>query len=488
MKTENPMIRLRRATVRRGGKTILGCVDFALRRGEHVAVLGGNGAGKSTLLSLCRGDLPPTEGERVYDFGTGPQISPIGLRERMGLVSAALHDKYACSDWRISVEEAVASAFQDSWLCYNPPLEKERAEARAMLDDLGIADLADLPVSGLSTGQLRAVLLARALVTRPEVLFLDECLDGLDAAARELIMKLMNRAAGRCTLVCAVHHQADIPAPVRRALLLREGSVVASGALDEVAAHRRDHEVGECLGDLPAPPPLDVPYIFRLENVSVVFAGRKALDGLDWTVRPGENWAVLGGNGAGKSTLLRVLLGLEDVYPGGRLGWFGVDDLPDLTEVRRTVGYVSPLLQGSYSYDLLVRETVWSGFFGSVGLYDQPDEEQKERAELYLRFFGLDRLADRRIRSLSYGQLRRVLLARAAVSGPALLLLDEPLSGLDRRARPKVLGLLERLAATGTHFVYVTHHVEELFPAIDHVLHLEQGRAAYCGLREDLRA
>ncbi|MGE4290851.1 MAG: ABC transporter ATP-binding protein [Desulfovibrio sp.] len=486
MITDAPLIRLRRATVRRGGKNILRNIDFALRRGGHLAVLGGNGAGKSTLLSLCRGDLPPTEGERVYDFGEGPQISPIGLRERMGLVSAALHDKYACSDWRISAEEAVASAFQDSWLCYNSPSERERGAAQAMLSELGIAFLADQPVSGLSTGQLRAVLLARALVTGPEVLFLDECLDGLDAEARSLVMGIMERAAGRCTLVCAVHHHDDIPAPVRRALLLREGEVVAAGALEEVAAHRRGREAEECLSELPAPPPLDVPYLFRLENVSVVFAGRRALDGLDWTVLPGENWAVLGGNGAGKSTLLRVLLGLEDVYPGGRLGWFGVDELPDLTAVRRRVGYVSPLLQGSYSYDLTVRETVWSGFFGSVGLYEQPAEEQRERTETYLRFFGLDRLADRRIRSLSYGQLRRALLARAAVAGPPVLLLDEPLSGLDRRARPRVLELLERLAASGTHLVYVTHHTDELFPAIGLVLHLEQGRAAYCGLRQGL--
>lgn len=485
MENGTPFIRLQHATVRRGGRIILDGIDFDLRRGEHVAVLGGNGAGKSTLLSLLRGDLPPTEGQRCYDFGDGPQVSPIGLRQRMGLVSPALHDKYACSEWRISAVEVVAAAFHDAWLCYNPPSESERAAAEAMLHELGLAELAYQPASALSTGQLRGVLLARALVTGPEVLFLDECLDGLDSSARKLMHGVMERAAARCTLVCAVHDVRDIPRPVGRAVLLRDGSVEAVGTLAEVALQRRELDQSRCFDDLPPALALEVPYIFQLKNVSVVFGGHHALDGVNWTVRPGEHWAVLGGNGAGKSTLLRVLLGLVDVYPGGRMGWFGVDELPDLTDVRRRVGYVSPLLQGEYSYDLTARETVWSGFFGSVGLYERPDAAQMERTEASLRFFGLEHLAERRIRSLSYGQLRRVLLARAAVPGPPVLLLDEPLSGLDRRARPRVLDLLERLAATGTHLVYVTHHTEELFPAVDHVLCLEQGRVTYCGQRMD---
>ncbi|MGE4469258.1 MAG: ABC transporter ATP-binding protein [Desulfovibrio sp.] len=477
-----PLIRLRDAVVRRGGHDLLTGIDLDLCAGEHLAVLGSNGAGKSTLLALLRGDLPPTAGNRAYDFGAGLQTSPIGLRERMGLVSAGLQERFAGSGWRISAQEAVAAAFQDSWLCYSPPTQAELEQAEAALGELGAAGLADQPVSNLSTGQLRLVLLARAMVTRPEVLFLDEFLDGLDVRSRALLLRCMERVAGQCTLVCAAHREQDIPMCVEQGVLLRDGAIKARGPLTDLQRRRRA-PAGLPELDLPPSAAVHAPYLFQLENASVVFSGRRALDQVNWTARPGEHWAVLGGNGAGKSTLLRVLLGLVDLYPGGRLGWFGVDELPDLTHVRRTVGYVSPLLQGEYSYDLPVRETVWSGFFGSVGLYEEPDEEQKDRAEAALAFCGLQKFADRRIRTLSYGQLRRVLLARAAVSGPPVLFLDEPLSGLDSRSRPQALELLERLARTGTHLVYVTHHTEELFPAVDHVLRLDQGRVVFCGPR-----
>lgn len=482
MDRQVPLIRLRDVVVRRGESLLLRGLDLDVCAGEHVAVLGSNGAGKSTLLALLRGDLPPTSGLREYDFGSGAQSSPIGLRQRMGLVSPALQDRFVGADWSLSARQAVCAGFHDSWLCHVRPTEKEWEQAGQWLEQIGAAELADRPVCRLSTGQLRLVLLARALVTEPVLLFLDEYLDGLDMQARARLLEAMSRAGRSCTLVCAVHDEADLPACVHRGVLLREGRVAARESVSGLSARRRKPVAG-LQPDPPTPEPVRASWLFRLTNVSVLFEGRAALDGVNWTVRPGEHWAVLGGNGAGKSTLLRVLLGLEDVYPGGRMGWFGVDRLPDLTEVRRRVGYVSGHLQGTYSYDLSVREIVWSGFFGSVGLYDLPDEAQRDRAERMLAFFGLTKLADRRIRSLSYGQLRRALLARATVGGAPVLLLDEPLTGLDKQARPMVLASLERLADAGTHLVYVTHHVGELISALSHVLCLDQGHVTYCGTR-----
>ena len=483
MKHPTPLIVLQQATVRRGDNDLLRQVDWKLGPGEHWAVLGANGAGKSTFLALCRGDLPPTSGGRRYGLDGTLQETPIGLRQRLGLVSPALQDKYVAGNWNVTAREIVAAAFQDALFCYRPALESERAAADALLRDLNLEELSGRMLPELSTGQLRAVLLARALVVQPDILFLDECLDGLDARARERMLDVMDRAASRCTLICAAHDPADIPKAVGQALLLQKGRVAVSGSLTEVLEVRSETVAAPAVLALPPVQAVTAPYFFRLRNVSVVFDGRKALDSVDWEMLPGEHWAVLGANGAGKSTLLRTLLGLEDIVLGGSLGWFGVDTLPDLVEVRRNVGFVSPLLQATYAYDLNVRETVWSGFFGSVGLYDAPTLLQQEQAEAVLNFFGLMDLASRRIRTLSHGQLRKTLLARAVAPSPPLLLLDEPLSGLDGRARVDVLSLLEKVAANGTHLVHVTHLSGELPSVINRVLRLEKGRVLALGKR-----
>ncbi len=515
-----PLVRLARAGVTRAGARLLSGVDFSLMPGARWAVLGANGAGKTTFLRLLRGELQPdsgTENARTYDLPGqgGPQGTPLGLRQRLPLVSGDMQDLYARNEWAITGLEAVLSGFYDTALLYAAPTKEQRELAQATLTRLGLEHLADERVARLSTGQARALLLARALACAPDALLLDECLEGLDAPARAVFLAALDRAAEanpRLALLFSSHRMTEpdeLPACLTQALVLEGGRISASGPLEAVLADLalrapkasgRVEQQAATSAELALPPATlaaaQSDFLARITNASVVVNGKTLLEGIHWTIRPGEHWAVLGRNGAGKTTLLNLLAG--DIWPSalsgapGRVeyGFALAGEAPD--DTRRRIGRVGAALDRDYGWNLRVDEAVWSGAFGSIGLYAEPGPEVRERAERLLAFFGLARLAGRAILSLSRGQLRRVMLARAMLGhqgrGPALLLLDEPVAGLDARARMTALGLFSRLAEAGTPLVMVTHHLRDLPKPVNRVLLLEAGRIAFCGDREEFEA
>lgn len=508
-----PLVRLRGASLTRGGVTLLGGLDFDLMPGARWAVLGENGAGKTSLLRLVRGDVPPDPpvasggGKRIYvlpgpDGQPGePQSSPLGLRQRLALVSSDMQDLYAVNGWAATGLEVILAGFTDALLLYGLASPEQRARAGTVVAELGLERLAARRMARLSTGEGRKILLARALAVEPEALLLDECLEGLDAPSRAEFLALLDRVAAArpgLALLFTSHRAGELPGCLERALLLEGGRAVGSGPLAEVLgrsermAEGTAESAGEASGALAMPPaaPASPDFLARITGADVDIGGERILHAVHWTLRPGEHWAVLGANGAGKSTLLALLGG--EHWPSALTGApgtveYGFEDPGEtLDDLRRRIGVVSAALQAGYSYDVTALEAVCSGAVGSVGIYAEPGPEVRARAAELLEFFGIPALASRRIRTLSRGQLRRVLLARALVGSggrrlPAMLLLDEPMAGLDAPARRTFRALLERVAGLGVALVLVTHHERDLPPCVDHVLALEAGRVAFCG-------
>jgi len=207
------------------------------------------------------------------------------------------------------------------------------------------------------------------------------------------------------------------------------------------------------------------------------------LHDVSWTVRRGEHWAVIGPNGAGKSTLLRLAVGDEQSMPGGRVSRLGLGERASVWEVKARVGLVTPELQARFRADILAEELVLSGFTSSVGIDFDPTPVQRRRAAAAMRRVGASRLAGRRIHSLSYGEMRRLLLARALVRRPQLLVLDEPMNGLDPAGRDWLGRALSRLARGGATLIMSTHHRAELPATVTHELELREGQVAYRGPR-----
>ncbi|GAB4278092.1 MAG: ABC transporter ATP-binding protein [Coriobacteriia bacterium] len=229
--------------------------------------------------------------------------------------------------------------------------------------------------------------------------------------------------------------------------------------------------------------------LFELREAKVMREGRLVLDIERLVVRAGEHVAVLGPNGSGKSTLIQVLT--RDLRPLhadepparllGRSRW-------DLFEARRVFGVVSEDLQVAYARRVSVWEVVASGFFGSVGLYrrDLMDAGMERAVEDALRELEIEHLAEREMASLSTGEARRALIARALVHDPMLLVLDEPCAGLDPRAAHHVRQSMSSLARSGRSMMLVTHHVEDIVPEVERVIMLSGGRIVADGAKHEL--
>lgn len=225
-------------------------------------------------------------------------------------------------------------------------------------------------------------------------------------------------------------------------------------------------------------------FLVQIKNVDVYVGSNLILKSFSWTMNKGENWAVVGNNGCGKTTLMKLIFGeIIPVY-GGQVHWFGKQELSPLLEVREKLGYVSAEYQTNYDRPASGWEVVASGFFSSIGLHESVTPDQKESAINAMKHLGIEALIQTPFRQMSYGEARRVLLARAMVNRTKLLILDEPCAGLDIPTREHFLSTLERLS--GTCMIYVTHRIEEIMPCITHVLFLKDGQVVAQGKKDEM--
>ncbi len=487
-----PLVELEDVEVRLGGRTVLSGLSLALRRNESWGLLGANGSGKSTLLRVLRGELWPHHqggGRRTFHLGGSPEESPIGVRERIGLVSPELQQEYVRRDWDLPVEAAVRSGFTDSVWPPSAATPSEAARIAEVLSEVGAGHLAARSVLSLSSGEARKVLLARALAGRPRLLFLDEPCHGLDAPSRASFLTLVSGVArGGTPVVLATHRMDELVPEITRVAVLHAGRILAQGGRDEVLRRHGGHRTPTSTPTATSTATATATAtLVHISHADVNVGGQSVLRDLSWTVRAGESWAVVGPNGSGKSTLLRLLVGDEQAMPGGRVARLTLGERASVWDVKARVGIVSPELQARHRADVLAEDVVASGFTASIGVDAPPSPAERAVVARCLARLGVAHLAGRRIHQLSFGELRKVLLARALVRDPELLVLDEPCDGLDPESRAALLADIEALARAGTPLVLVTHHAEDLVPAIGHVLELAGGRAVYQGPRAGWR-
>ena len=227
-------------------------------------------------------------------------------------------------------------------------------------------------------------------------------------------------------------------------------------------------------------------WLIRIRKANVFRNGKQVLYAIDWAMKNKENWAVVGINGAGKTSFMKLIFGEIIPIDGGEVRWFGNEEHSPLSDARKRIGFVSAEYQGKYAPATLGRDVVVSGFFSSIGLYKRANWKQKKMADNWMEFLDIQSLGNKPISHISYGEARRLLLARALVNRPDLLILDEPCSGLDIPTKERFLHTLKKLAKTKTQIIYVTHHIDEILPLITHVLFLKNGSIFLKGEKKEI--
>jgi molybdate transport system ATP-binding protein len=492
----------------RGARHILHDVCWHLRQGERWLVVGASGAGKTQLLKVVAGDVWPDDAPapvRRYLHDGEWHAQPVEVRDELAWLGPERQDRYERYGWNQTALEVVGTGLHRTDI----PLQKldaaEQKTCLSLLRRAGIAKLARRHFLTLSYGERRLVLLARVLAWRAQFLVLDEVATGLDEVNRQRLYEVLQGRSLRDTgWICSAHRIEDVPPGATHLLWIRAGRVVHAGrisdrklreALQDAARidakrpAKKAHNAGGKAEKKPRKKSRATASaksaagrsVVRLEHADVYIDGKRILRDIDFDVRKGQCWVLHGGNGSGKSTLLRTIYGDHSVASGGRIVRAGIEPGVPLDDFRARTGLVAPHLQTEYPRYLTVLDTVVSGLHSSIGLNFAAEPEEKRKAMAALRSLGMEAHAQRTLAELSYGQVRRVLFARAQVLRPKLLLLDEAFTGLNTPVRVELLAWLEAQVDAGLTVVMATHYRREWPRNATHELVLSRGRMTYAG-------
>jgi len=470
-------------TVQLSGNTLLEGISFSLQEGERLAVIGASGSGKTTLINALYG--------RCFASGTirfsgeeKPRIAVITQHHRFrnlsNMTSFYYQQRFNSSDSidSVTVKEDLLAAGVDE------------IAVDEKLSLLGISHISDTRLIQLSNGEHKRFQLAKALLKNPEWLLLDSPYTGLDAHARVTLNNIIDTlAAGGMNILLVTSH-ADIPSCITHIASLQEGKIKSFLTKETFGHNHPDQQVNPSthqLINLSTYQPLnlsthpDFTTAIRMVNTSVVYNGRKVLDGINWEVKKGECWSVSGHNGSGKSTLLSLVNGdnpqafANEIYLFDRKKGSG----ESIWDIKHKIGYVSPELHHYFEQGISCFNVVASGLFDTIGLFRQISASQRKTVEGWMELLKIQSFSQRLFSRLSNGEQRRVLLARALVKNPPLLILDEPCQGLDDTVSAGFISLINDICVQlQKTMIYVTHYESEIPPCITHSLKLEQGKIA----------
>jgi molybdate transport system ATP-binding protein len=469
-------------TLRVRDRKLLHHTNWVIDRHQHWAIIGPNGAGKSTLARALTGEVPVVHGRIAFD-------EELGKADRIGYISFEVHRRVMAREEQQDEARYFSGRIDDIATARTLALEglaggDETAQAAlALAHQLGISHLLDRGLRWLSTGEIRKVLILRELIRSPQLLILDEPFDGLDRESRrqlgQLINELMN---GSRQVILITHRSEEILPNISHVLAVDDGKVVCQGKRDEVLACLRPF-VPTSETAAPAIPSARREYgaipetLVDMKNVTVAYGDTVVFKDLSWSMRAGEHWAIAGPNGSGKSTLLSLVAGdnpqayANEIYLFGNRRGSG----ESIWDIKHHIGIISSEFQIRYRKSIRARDVVLSGFFDSIGLYRHGTPEQRDTVDQWLHTLKVMHLAHRPFNQLSHGEQRMVLLARAMVKPPLLLILDEPCQGLDSFNRRAILDIVDRIGRHfSTHILFVTHYADEIPACITHRLRFEK--------------
>lgn len=454
-------------------------VNWKIEEGQHWAVIGANGSGKTQLIDLLLGKYALKSGEIVSRDANGDVIPVSAI-----VKSVAFRDIYSIIDTQNSYYQQRWNKGDDQGVPIVRDLvsDVDQSWLHTLLDWFNIPELMDKEVNSLSSGELRKFLIVRSLLVKPRVLILDNPFIGLDAASRIVLNELLLRLSELegLQLVLVLPNLQDIPDVITHVLPLRDKELLPVVSLSDLRENKTktdlifDKNEGgskvkllkEGIANVASMPFTNAAV---LNDIYIRYGSRTILKGLNWTVARGDKWALLGANGAGKSTLLSLICGDNPQAYANNITLFDKKrgSGESIWDIKKRIGYISPEMHLYYLKNVRSIDVVSSGFFDTVGLYRKCDPDQERLAFKWMEIFGVSHLKDISFLHISSGEQRLVLLARVFVKNPDLLILDEPLHGLDMQNKKQVKKIIEDFCDKSKSLIYVTHYEDEIPDVVD---------------------
>ena len=457
-------------------------VNFCMEEGEHIAIVGRNGAGKSMFVDLLTGRHPAFPDMVRYGFDEPyDNLKYISFRDTYGGDNDRTY--FLQQRWnQMEIDEetpTVGQKLEEAYQLAGEDTPARRALQKHLYELFHLEGLLDKYIILLSSGELRKYKLAASLFTNPRVLIMDNPFIGLDAQTRDQLKELLTMLAKEqgLQIILVLAKTDEIPEFITHIVEVKEMKVMPKVAhrgqsLCNPVANAPYSQQGQSPCATAAPEE-----VIKFNKVTIRYGTRTILKDLDWTVRKGEHWSLSGQNGSGKSTLLSLVCADNPQSYACDISLFGHQrgSGESIWDIKKHIGYVSPEMHRSYKQNIPAIQIVASGLKDTVGLYVKPNEAEQAQCRKWLNIFGIGHLADRNFREMSSGEQRLILVARAFVKEPSLLILDEPLHGLDDVNRRMVKNRVDEYCQDPEKtLIYVTHYQEELPRCIDHALYLER--------------
>lgn len=503
---DTELIHFSHCSIEKNQTKIIPLFSWQIKTKEAWLITGPNGGGKSAIAAALTKvlDIVPQK-EGLYSNVFEDSITVVSFETATALIQEEhARDNSEFIEGGIDPGRTVRTFLQEMMKPIENDNVPEILESNELITLFGIIPILDRGLKYLSTGEIRRCLLCKALLLKPALLILDEPYDGLDIESRShiepfienLILETAQNPLCPTRLLLIMGRYIQIPNTITHVLELTDHHISFSGSRSEYEKMKNTSQIKSNDITLPITAYLhetlieaqkqrdnfhsmntNIPILVEMKNVTVEWSSKKVLDNVSWTVRKGEHWHIHGPNGSGKTTLLELITGDNPQVFKNEVYLFGIrrGSGETIWELKEKMGIVSYRLHVEFRsiHDITLENLIISGLHDSIGLYQKCGEEEYRLAHTWLCLAGFKNREKEKFGKLSYGEQRAMLIARAAVKCPPLLILDEPCHSLDNQSRTRILELLEAIAEEGSStLLHVTHDPTEILACEKYILEL----------------
>jgi molybdate transport system ATP-binding protein len=480
-----PSIIVKDLVVKTQENTVLDGISFSLKSNQHLAILGNSGSGKTALLKALAGKMHYNGKISIDSFDE--------KKVHVELVEQRYSFKNLCGTSQFYYQQRFNSFdADDAPTIYEELLKASSGDSKSTnnidliaigftLQILGIKHLKNSPLIQLSSGEHKRFQLAKALVNPPQVLLLDTPYTGLDVSVLKELNILLTQIASKGTQIILIPGTFPVPEFIKTFALLENKKLAFFGNKEEFNADEFNQPANNFIYNTNLIPVSNISpqfeTIVEMKNIHLNYGSHTIFSGLNWKISEGEKWLLKGRNGSGKSSLLSMITGdhpqaySNEIYLFGKRRGSG----ESIWDIKQKSGFISPELHAYFDKNVTCFQAIGSGFFDTIGLFKKLSTTQYNTILQWLDFLQLSHVSTKPLHSISASLQRMILLARALVKNPPLLVLDEPCQGLDQKQTEQFVSLVDSICSgTNKTLIYVSHDKNNVPECVEKIFQLEK--------------